>query len=173
MKNSKTMALGLCVVLLVAMTGGIAAGADNPFSAIMDAGGEVAGAAYYINIPGDGWTIDTYSDLNDDVFGSTTGTPDADVYVVTVGIECIAVGFCMMDCCIPGDTVAFGVPPAAIFSALSPMPACVGAYLPPGTYNIYAGYVLPNNGVFPAGYDMKIKGYWPVPAGAESVSNVE
>ena len=171
MKNSKAMALGLCVVLLVAMTGGIAAGQNNAyFSDIIDAGGEVAGATYYINIPTD-WTSDTYSQLTDDIFGSTTGTGDADVYVVTVGTGCTAVGFCMMDCCIAGDTVAFGVPPGAIFSATSPMPACVGAPLPPGIYNIYAGYVAAT--MFPAGYDMKIKGYWPVSPGAAGGSNIE
>jgi len=170
MKNSKAMALGLCVVLLVAMTGGIAAGADNVFSDIIAAGGEVAGATYNINIPADGYTFDIYSTLTDDVFGSTTGIPDYDLYVVTVSTGCIGVGFCMMDCCIPGDTVAFGVPPV-IFGATSPMPACVGAPLPPGIYNIYAAYVAAT--MFPAGYDMKIKGYWPAPASAAGDSNVE
>ena len=169
MKNSKAMALGLCVVLLAAMTGGIATGADNTFSDLE--GVEVKGATFNINIPEDGWTFDISSVLNDDVFGSVTGSADWDLYVVTVDTGCIAVGFCMMDCCIPGDTVAFGTG-GAVFSEMSPMPACVGAYLPPGTYNIYAAYLLPNSGHFPAGYDMKIKGYWEG-ASAKGDSNVE
>ena len=170
MKNSKTMVLGLCVVLLVAMTGGIAAGADDTFSGLE--GVEVKGATYNINIPADGYTFDIYSVLTDDIFGSTTGIPDYDLYALTVGTGCTAVAFSMMDCCIAGDTVAFGTGGGAL-TAMSPMPACGGAYLPPGTYNIYAAYIWPNNGLFPAGYDMKIKGYWPLATSAKGDSNVE
>ena len=163
MKNSKTMVLGLCVVLLVAMTGGIAVGADNTFSGLE--GVEVKGATYDINIPADGYTFDIYSELADAFPG------DYDLYALTVGTGCTAVAFSMMDCCIAGDTVAFGTVGGAL-TATSPMPACGGAYLPPGTYNIYAAYIWPNSGLFPMGYDMKIKGYWPL-AGAKGDSNVE
>ena len=167
MKNSKAMALGLCVALLVAMTGGmaIAAAEDEVFTGFK-AGDSEPSATYNIEIP-PAWESKTFSTLTDDYFGGQW-----DLYVVTVGPGCIAVSFAMMDCCIAGDTVAFGAG-GRYAKATSPRPACAGAKLAPGLYNIKAAYINPNTGIFPAAYSMQIGGYWPAPVdGEKGRSNV-
>lgn len=103
------------------------------------------------------WTVS--STLQDDVWGSATGTGHVDKFVMRViGVESITVRIQVADCCVMGDTIALGKAGRYV-SATSPDTIDVFHVFAPGTYTFYVGFILPNNGLFPAGYDITVD-YW-------------
>jgi hypothetical protein len=149
MKNTKAIALGICAVLLVAMTGGIAIAAEG--NAIEGADDGVSGTIYYVDMTSGGYYATSsalYADYPDDY----------DIFRVTVGEGCVAINFAQTDCCLIGDTMGFGIPPTVV-TATSPKVGTWGGTLSPGTYDIISGYAKCPGG-YPAGYYMQVVGYW-------------
>lgn len=105
--------------------------------------------------PGGYWT--TFSFLNDDVYGSTTGTGYFDKFVMTVTSR-THVHIEVVDCCLMGDTIALGDKPTRFFKATSPEKIIIDHWFNPGVYTFFVGYIPPHTEVFPAGYDIYVWG---------------
>lgn len=86
------------------------------------------------------------------VFGvlSATVPTDYDTYNLHV-TSATTVTADIVDCCIMGDTIAFGIGPSAYLKATSPATIHVSKRLPVGNYKLYVGYIAGPGG-FPAGY---------------------
>jgi len=108
--------------------------------------------------PGKSWA--QYSYLNDDVYGSTTGTGYADKFVMTVTAK-TKLHIEVVDCCLMGDTIACGISSTKYKSATSPQIVIIDATLDASTRTFYVGYIKPHTGVFPAGYDIYVTGSAP------------
>lgn len=148
MKRTKAIALGICAVLLVAMTGGMAVAAEGN---ALGEGDEEIRTTYTVDMSYGGY-YSISSSLSADY------PKDYDIFRVTVGTGCIAINFAQTDCCMVGDTMGFGIPPSVV-TATSPEVGTWGGTLSPGTYDIISGYATCSGG-YPAGYYMQIVGYW-------------
>ena len=161
MKSTKAIALALCVVLLVAMIGGIAIAAGGNAKDMGDAsnvekGSVTRGETYELSI-GPGGTWQTSSVL-------TSGAPfDYDIYEMTVTEPCTVTARVECDCVCGG--VTFEV--SGIIGLKAGKKTITGdcydddttlgasATLAPGTYKFYVGYLFCPCG-YPAGYEITV-----------------
>ncbi len=138
------------IVLLVLSTMMTAAYAS------LQADGIVINRTYTFSIgPGGVWK--TFSWLDDDAYGSITGIGRSDKFVMTVTSRTL-LHIEVEDCCLMGDTIVIGTSASNYFAATSPKKISVDAWINPGTYTFYVGYIRPHTGIFPAGYDIYVQG---------------
>ena len=161
MKSTKATALALCVVLLVAMVGGIAIATGGNAEDMGDISnvekdGAIGVSIYEFSIgPGDTWQ--TSSVL-------TSGAPfDYDIYEMTVTEPCTVTARIECDCVRGG--VTFEV--SGIIGLKAGKKTITGdcydddttlgasATLAPGTYKFYVGYLFCPCG-YPAGYEITV-----------------
>ena len=113
----------------------------------------------YVMSAGD--SVADYSVLNDDLFGSVTGTRDLDIFVFILKgpgkwyMEII-------DCCMMGDTMlGIGKVAGTKVQGKATSPAIVmlgpvGSSAPFAIGIVIVAYIPPHTGVFPAGYDFMV-----------------